>query len=68
MGSDDEDNDNVRKAINKNDAEENEEGLDKDLEDFVVQGDDEEIGDADNEAFIKYQMELYKFKMNTMIR
>ena len=31
LGSNDEDNDDIRKAINKNDAEENEEGMDEDL-------------------------------------
>jgi len=40
LGSDDEDNDHIRKNINKNDADENEDGLDEDLKDFVVQGDD----------------------------
>lgn len=43
LGSDNEDNDGVVKRINRNDAEENEEGLDKDLEGFVVQ--EQEEGD-----------------------
>jgi len=36
LGSDDEDNDDVRIVINKNDVEENEDGLDDDLDGFVV--------------------------------
>jgi hypothetical protein len=41
LGSDDEDNDDIRKDIDKNDEEENEDGLDEDLKDFVVnEGDD----------------------------
>jgi hypothetical protein len=52
LGSDDEDNDNIRKEINKNDADENEDGLDEDLKEFVVQADDVEVGDAEEEALI----------------
>lgn len=56
LGSDDEEKDDVRKDIDLNDDEENEEGLDEDLKDFVVHGgDDEEIGDATEEMFLKYQ-------------
>lgn len=58
LGSDDEENDNVRKAINKNDAEEDEDGLDEDLKDFVVEADENEIGEAEDEARIKYEMDL----------
>jgi len=61
LGSDDEDNDHVQKQINKNDDEENEEGLDEDLNGFVVQGNDEEINpDNEEEAYKKYleQIEL----------
>jgi hypothetical protein len=39
LGSDNEDNDHRRKRIRSGDASENEEGLDADLEDFVVYGD-----------------------------
>lgn len=35
LGSDDENNDAIKKEINKNDVEENEEGLDSDLEGFI---------------------------------
>lgn len=58
LGSDDEENDNIRKAINKNDAEEDEDGLDEDLKDFVVEADENEIGEAEHEALIRYQMDL----------
>lgn len=53
LGSDDEENDDVRKVINRNDAEENDEGLDSDLEGFVVKADDEEIGDPDEAMYDK---------------
>lgn len=53
LGSDDEENDDVRKVINRNDAEENDEGLDSDLEGFVVKADDEEIGDPDDAMYDK---------------
>ena len=59
LGSDDEENDHIRKAINKNDQDEDENGLDEDLKDFVVQADDEEVGDAEHEALIKYQADLH---------
>jgi hypothetical protein len=36
LGSDDEEKDNMRKYIDKDDIEENEEDLDEDLKDFVV--------------------------------
>jgi hypothetical protein len=49
LGSDDEEKDDIIKHINKNDAEENEEGLDDDLDGFVVKADDEEIGDVAEE-------------------
>ena len=46
LGSDDEENDDYIRQINKNDDEENEDGLDDDLDGFVVHGGDEdEIGD-----------------------
>jgi hypothetical protein len=46
MGSDDEEHDDFVKKINSDDEEENEDGLDKDLEGFVVHGgDDQEIGE-----------------------
>ena len=56
LGSDDEDNDDIRKDIDLNDEEENEEGLDEDLKDFVVHaGDEEEVGDETAELYAKYQ-------------
>mmetsp|Transcript_18342 Transcript_18342/g.28169 ORF Transcript_18342/g.28169 Transcript_18342/m.28169 type:complete len:134 (+) Transcript_18342:556-957(+) len=55
LGSDDEDRDNIRKEINKGDVEENEEGMDEDLKDFVVhQRDDEIVGEAEEGAYAKY--------------
>lgn len=47
MGSDDEDNDDIRKRINRGDDDENEDGLDSDLASFVA-GDDEEIGEENS--------------------
>jgi hypothetical protein len=38
--------------------EENEEGLDEDLDGFVVRGDDEIIGEAEDEMRRKYQQDL----------
>lgn len=32
--------------------------MDDDLKEFVVQADNEEVGDAEDEALIKYQMDL----------
>jgi hypothetical protein len=58
LGSDNEDKDNFKKAINKEDAEENEEGLDSDLEGFVVHNEDEEIGDAEDGAYEKYRLDM----------
>ena len=55
MGSDDEDNDDVRKDIDLNDEEEDEDGLDEDLNGFVVHGaDDEEIASEDEEMYNKF--------------
>lgn len=52
LGSDDEENDDVRKDIDRGDEEENEDGLDDDLDGFVVHGaDNEEIGDADSDMY-----------------
>ena len=48
LGSDDEEKDDDIKQINREDGEENEDGLDDDLDGFVVRGDDEEIGDEDS--------------------
>lgn len=46
MGSDDEEHDDMVKAINKDDEEEDEEGMDSDLDGFVVHAaDNEEIGE-----------------------
>jgi len=55
LGSDDEENDDVKKQINKDDIEENEEGLDKDLEGFVVKGDEQEIGEANEDMMEKFR-------------
>jgi hypothetical protein len=59
LGSDDEENDDFKKQINKNDAEENEEGMDEDLEGFVVQAADNQlIGDAEEDMMKKFQQDL----------
>ena len=58
LGSDDENNDDAKKAINKQDAEENEDGLDSDLDGFVDHGDVEEIGDPDFNAEAKFIQDL----------
>lgn len=62
LGSDNEDNDDVRKDIDRHgDHEENDddEELDDDLGGFVVHpGDEEEIGEADEELYQKYQREM----------
>ena len=55
LGSDDEEHDGVIKRINSDDLEEDEEGQDEDLKDFVVQGEDEEIGAADEEMMERFQ-------------
>jgi len=44
----------VKKQINKKDVEENEEGLDSDLEGFVDKGDQELVPDAEQDALDKY--------------
>lgn len=59
LGSDDEENDDICKKINKEDFEENEEGLDADLEEFVDNGDHELIEDDEQNAFAKFQQDMY---------
>jgi len=56
LGSDDEDHDEGKaKSIHSSDRDENEEGLDEDLKGFVVTGgQDEEIGEADEEMRQKF--------------
>ena len=58
LGSDDEENDDVRKDINRNDEDENDEDLDSDLEGFVVRGDDEEIADPTEDMYVKHQKDM----------
>ena len=58
LGSDNELNDDARKAINKDDLEENEDGLDSDLDGFVAKGDDVEIGDAPDGAMNKFLQDM----------
>lgn len=58
LGSDDEEKDDARKAIDRNAADENEEGLDSDLDGFVVRGDDVEIGDADEAMHAKFMEDV----------
>jgi hypothetical protein len=57
LGSDDEDNDDERKKINRNDLEEDEDGMDDDLADFVA-GDDEVIGDENSEMIDMHNREM----------
>lgn len=54
LGSDDEEKDDVKKQINKEDIEENEDGLDSSLDGFVEKGDGEVIGEAEDDALIKF--------------
>lgn len=56
LGSDNEDNDSVRKHIDRDgDLEEDEDGLDDDLGGFVVhQGDDAEIGEENEDVYEKF--------------
>lgn len=56
VGSDDEEHDDVRKAIDRDgDLEENEEGLDEDLQDFVVhEADDAEVGPENDTIRAKF--------------
>ena len=58
MGSDDEEHDDVRKNINRDDEEEDEDGLDEDLGGFVVHGDDAEIGDETDANRLKFQQDM----------
>lgn len=60
LGSDNEENDDAARAINRDgDAEENEEGLDEDLKDFVVYaGDDQEIDDEASDLYDKFQKDM----------
>lgn len=56
LGSDDEEHDDVRKNIDRDGDDEDEDGLDDDLGGFVVhQGaDDEEIGEENSEMHLKF--------------
>jgi hypothetical protein len=60
LGSDNEDNDDVAKFINRDgDEEENEDGQDEDLKDFVVyEGDDQEIEDESADLYEKYRRDM----------
>jgi len=58
LGSDDEEKDDMRKEIDINDEEENDDDLDSDLDGFVVRGDDEEIGDPTEDMYLKYQKDM----------
>eukprot|EP00347_Sterkiella_histriomuscorum_P004010 403362094 len=56
LGSDDEENDDIRKKINRDDEDELDgEDLDEDLEGFVVKGDNEEIEDASQDMIMKHR-------------
>lgn len=54
LGSDDENKVDARKHIDKDDQEENEDGLDSDLDGFVAKGDEVEVGDAEEGALNKF--------------
>ena len=59
LGSENEENDHHIKNINKRDAEEDEEGLDEDLKDFVhIPGDNEEIPDNASDVHRRYMEDL----------
>lgn len=61
LGSDNEDHDDVRKKIKSDDDEEDESGLDSDLEGFVDNGplgDDEEIEEANAAARERHMQDL----------
>jgi len=60
LGSDNEDNDDRRKLIKRDEADENEEGHDADLEDFVVHENDEdrEIGSGDEAMREKFMQDM----------
>ena len=60
LGSDNEENDDVARAINRDgDDEENEEGHDEDLKDFVVYaGDDQDIEDEGSDLYDKFQKDM----------
>ncbi len=58
LGSDDEENDDIRKDINRNEEDENDDDLDSDLEGFVVRGDDEEIANPTEDMYQKYQKDM----------
>ena len=54
LGSDDEEKGDLVKAIDRNDAEEDEAGQDADLQDFVVHADEDEIGGVDEDMRAKF--------------
>ena len=58
LGSDQEGNDDIKKKIDKNDQDEVDDGLDSDLDGFVVHGDDVEVPDADVNAHAKYLVDM----------
>ena len=69
LGSDDEANDAIQKEINRQDHEENEDGLDADLEGFIdftkdgrgeqaIQRDDQEIEDLEDAARLKFIQDM----------
>lgn len=61
MGSDDEEHDDMVKRINRDDLEEDEEGLDDDLDGFVVHGaDNEEIEDENETMHQKFMQDIYE--------
>lgn len=61
LGSDDEENDDMRKRINRDDDDEQDgEDLDEDLEDFVVRGDDQEIADPTDDMILKHRELMHK--------
>ena len=69
LGSDNEDADDAKRMIDRNDVEENEDGLDSDLDGFIDHtkdgrgeinlGDDEEIEDLEEAARMKYMLDIH---------
>lgn len=69
LGSDNEENDNVRKQINKDDQEEDEEGLDEDLAEFIdFEGEMNGNVEPANEEIAKQYMEQEKLREQEEIR
>ena len=58
LGSENEENDDRRRVINKGDKEENEEGMDEDLADFIVHGDEDVVGEEEEGMMSKFMADM----------